>query len=98
MTASVLIWRVGPMPHHNIYLHRFNLAESLTICTSDSVQNDKLPCMEHGRIIEELSRNREVISSLLTGMSVVDYTWKPQADKWNLLEIICHLYDEERED
>ena len=54
--------------------------------------------MEHDRIIEDLSRNREVIGSLLTGLSVADYTWKPQADKWNLLEIICHLYDEERED
>ena len=26
------------------------------------------------------------------------YRWKPSEDKWCLLEVICHLYDEERED
>ena len=27
-----------------------------------------------------------------------EYLWKPQPDKWCLLEVICHLCDEERED
>ena len=39
-----------------------------------------------------------VFRELLSGLSKAEYGWKPQADKWNLLEIICHLYDEERED
>ena len=62
------------------------------------LRNDKLPCMEHVTIIEELGRNRMVFRELLSGLSTAEYNWKPQADKWNLLEIICHLYDEERED
>ncbi len=26
------------------------------------------------------------------------YLWRPGPEKWCLLEVICHLYDEERED
>ncbi len=26
------------------------------------------------------------------------YLWKPAPEKWCILEVICHLYDEERED
>ena len=49
-------------------------------------------------IIQELSRNREVFKTLLTGLTDQEYLWKPKPEKWCLLEIICHLYDEERED
>ena len=51
--------------------------------------------MEHTGIIEELGRNRDVFKSLLSGLSEAEYSWKPKADKWNLLEIICHLHDQE---
>ncbi|MFH4964714.1 DinB family protein [Gaetbulibacter sp. M235] len=27
-----------------------------------------------------------------------EYLWRPQPNKWCLLEIVCHLLDEERED
>lgn len=50
------------------------------------------------RIIEELSRNREVFRSLLSGKNPDEYFWRPSPDKWNLLEIVCHLHDEEVED
>jgi len=46
----------------------------------------------------ELQRNREVFSHLLGGKRPAAYTWRPAAGKWNLLEIVCHLYDEERDD
>ena len=49
-------------------------------------------------IIQELSKNREVFKILLTGLSREEYLWKQNTNKWCLLEIICHLYDEERED
>ena len=49
-------------------------------------------------IIAELNRNKNVIEHLLSGISEEQQTWKPESDKWCLLEIICHLYDEERED
>ncbi len=54
--------------------------------------------MDHLAIIEELARNRSVFRSLLSGMTKEAYTWRPAPDKWNLLEIICHLHDEERDD
>src|SRR5262245_27943916 len=49
-------------------------------------------------IINELSRNRNIFSELLKRNSSEEYLWKQSPDKWCLLEIVCHLYDEERED
>jgi len=54
--------------------------------------------MNYNEIIQELSRNRDVFKELLTGLTDKEYLWKPSSDKWCLLEIVCHLYDEERED
>ena len=54
--------------------------------------------MNQTRIIGELARNKSVFESLLRGVNEQQYRWKPSADKWCLLEVICHLYDEERED
>ncbi len=49
-------------------------------------------------IILELSKNRKVFKTLLIGLSGEEYLWKQNTEKWCLLEIICHLLDEERED
>ncbi len=49
-------------------------------------------------ITTALERNGKVFESLLSGIDKETYMWKPSADKWCLLEIVCHLYDEERED
>ena len=54
--------------------------------------------MEHSHQIAELSRNQAVFKELLHGITEEKYRWRWQKDKWNLLEIVCHLYDEERED
>ena len=48
--------------------------------------------------LQELKRNRGVFESLLKGLSEEEYKWREKEGKWNLLEIVCHLYDEERED
>lgn len=53
---------------------------------------------DHQAIIKELERNRGVFYHLLSNKSPEEYLWRPAPDKWNLLEITCHLYDEERED
>lgn len=50
------------------------------------------------RIKDELERNRRVFESLLKNKKKEEVLWKPQPAKWCLLEILCHLYDEERED
>lgn len=49
-------------------------------------------------IINELARNKFAFQGLLSGIDKEAYKWKQGPDKWCLLEIICHLYDEERED
>ena len=54
--------------------------------------------MNYSTIIHELSKNRGVFKELLTGLTEEEYLWKSDPGKWCLLEIICHLYDEERED
>lgn len=46
----------------------------------------------------ELKRNREVFLHLLSGMRPDEYHWKEKEGDWSILEILCHLYDEERED
>lgn len=54
--------------------------------------------MNHLEIAAELSRNKEVFKNLFNGIEPAQFIWRPQPDKWCLLEILCHLYDEERED
>jgi hypothetical protein len=49
-------------------------------------------------IVAELARNRAVFSHLLIGKRLAAFSWRQAPGKWNLLEIVCHLYDEERED
>ncbi|MHA7058109.1 DinB family protein [Aquimarina sp. M1] len=49
-------------------------------------------------IIEGLSRNQQVFKQLLEGISIKEYTWKDRTSRWCLLEVVCHLYDEERDD
>lgn len=49
-------------------------------------------------IIRELDRNKEVVVNLLEDITTEAALWKRDEKSWCLLEVICHLYDEERED
>jgi hypothetical protein len=49
-------------------------------------------------IINELEGNRDIFNVILSGIQKELYLWKPLPEKWCMLEVICHLYDEERED
>ena len=48
--------------------------------------------------IRGFSQNRQVFESLLRHVTRDQAIWKPSPDKWSMLEVINHLYDEERED
>ena len=48
--------------------------------------------------IDGFSKNREVFSGLVRGVSLEQARWKPSPEKWSILQVINHLYDEERED
>ncbi|MFZ1322166.1 MAG: DinB family protein [Ignavibacteria bacterium] len=49
-------------------------------------------------LITQLENNQDIFKSLLSGISEEMIQWNPTENKWSLLEIVCHLYDEERED
>ena len=54
--------------------------------------------MDHNQIIKSLASNVTIFSDFLNNKSKEEYLWRPAPEKWCLLEIVCHLYDEERED
>lgn len=52
----------------------------------------------HSRIIAHLTANWQVFESLLTDVSPEEASWKPDESHWSILEVLCHLIDEEKED
>ena len=48
--------------------------------------------------IIRFSHNATVITNLVQDVSLAQARWKPLPDDWSILEVINHLYDEERED
>jgi hypothetical protein len=54
--------------------------------------------MVHQQIIAHLAVNGEVFRHLFENLSDEQARWRPGPDKWSMLEVINHLYDEERED
>lgn len=48
--------------------------------------------------IDQLQQNAQRIAALLENTKREEHIWKPSQDKWCLLEVICHLYDEEELD
>jgi hypothetical protein len=54
--------------------------------------------MEVKRLIVSLTRGREVIRALVSDLPPEQFRWKPAPDKWSILEVLCHLGDEEVDD
>lgn len=54
--------------------------------------------MNPENIIDLLEDNQYAFKALLENVFHELIYWKPAPDRWCLLEILCHLYDEERED
>jgi DinB superfamily len=54
--------------------------------------------MDSGQLIHCLSRNAVSISALIEEVNVEMVKWRIRDDSWSLLEIVCHLIDEEIED
>lgn len=54
--------------------------------------------MNNNHIIKRLEVNKVIFETLLNEKKENEYLWRPNPQKWCLLEIICHLFDEERED
>ena len=54
--------------------------------------------MEFDTLYRELENSAEMIRSLLAGISQEEARVKPTPDTWSILEVTCHLHDEEREE
>jgi len=54
--------------------------------------------MEFKLLYEELANSTEMIRAVLSGLSQEEARVKPNSDSWSILEVVCHLCDEERED
>ncbi len=54
--------------------------------------------MKFSTLYQELDNSTEIIRSLLSGISEENARIKPDEKSWSILEVVCHLYDEERED
>jgi hypothetical protein len=54
--------------------------------------------MKFENLYLELVDSTDMIRALLAGITQDEARAKPNADAWSMLELLCHLYDEERED
>lgn len=54
--------------------------------------------MEASVLIQQLENNAQRFQALASGVSDEQARWRPEAQDWSLLEIVCHLHDEEKLD
>lgn len=54
--------------------------------------------MKFQTLYQELAQSTKMLQSLLAGISKDEARLKPSKGTWSILEVTCHIYDEERED
>lgn len=54
--------------------------------------------MDIAFVSQKLAANAAAIRALTQDISPDQARWKPNVDGWSMLEVVNHLYDEERED
>lgn len=54
--------------------------------------------MKFTELYQEMVNSTEIIRALTANISQEDAQVKPSPETWSILEVVCHLYDEERED
>lgn len=54
--------------------------------------------MDHRAIVHRLSFFPGAVIAITSNVADADARWKPGPEHWSILEICCHLLDEERED
>lgn len=54
--------------------------------------------MDVAYFVRQLTDSVARIAALVNGVSAAEAAWKPDPSSWSILEVVNHLYDEERED
>lgn len=54
--------------------------------------------MENQFIVDQLESHIPIFQNLLSGVEEGMPHWRPEPAKWCLLEVVCHLVDEEKDD
>ena len=54
--------------------------------------------MKFAALYQELQNSTVMIRALLADVTQEESQVKPSAESWSIVEVVCHLYDEERED
>jgi hypothetical protein len=54
--------------------------------------------MEFETLYQDLAYGAEIIRALVFGVTQAEAQVKPTPESWSILEVICHLVDEERDD
>ncbi len=50
------------------------------------------------RLTAQMERNAATVEHMVAGVSDAQAVWKPGPTSWSVLEVVHHLYDEERKD
>jgi hypothetical protein len=54
--------------------------------------------MKFAELYQEMVSSTEIIRALIANISPEEAQVKPTPEAWSILEVVCHLHDEERED
>jgi hypothetical protein len=54
--------------------------------------------MDHAALIGRLEAFGKGLPTVVAGFAAADLRWKPLSGNWSILEVLCHLADEEVED
>src|SRR5581483_7339091 len=54
--------------------------------------------MQFETLYDELAHGPEIVRALVSGITQAEARIKPAPDSWSVLEVVCHLCDEERDD
>lgn len=54
--------------------------------------------MDIDPVIHRLRENAEVFAALVRGVDDTQARWRPAPERWSILEVVCHLADEESRD
>lgn len=54
--------------------------------------------MDIPSVIRRLEANADVLAALTRGLSDHQASWRPAPDRWSVVEVVCHLADEESRD